>query len=609
MSYTLDIEKQDEIRCPYCLSWNNKKDTICGECTTALYDSMNFGAARALFSWEDTPSSQLKYVFSAEKKDKIDHWNTIFRVQLEFFQKEFPFYNFLSKYSILDIQDEVAKYFLSRLPMRPEVFKEFKEYDFPKNNKNEIELLNFAFRTHPSPVFKALAGLALIQTGRVDVKIIQYLDQWNAHYKKLRQEKLLNYAHWSVQKLNCFRNYASYVNEVMPLANHDDNAGSWAKIYLFKADYDVQELKFDLEEIIQSGKTQIAISACFALRKFDRIKDLLLKELDESTIDLAFVYSDERHIPSMLLFLKHAPRKYHESIIRRCVQLKPKDAGVKDQVVNWLLHQHDVVLLEVLFSWEEIPRLDEVMTKLLSESDGIQALYSFLPSWMRDNEKSISANKSVGLILEFDGTYLDQKTQEVLSNLQVKIREISFEMLCEAVRKKTRNEAVTELFDLLFRSDAILTERQCNDGFNALIRFTENVKASEFPYFVFKQQWGMGLILSELDFHLCLVTYLKSEELKHAVSNFLCAIYEMLLVSKSDEIIDAEIFDKHIEFVFKSIEEQLLENTTICRFLKLLVKLKSSNPLSDVQLKQLTALAGESSDFETKYWVEQVMGA
>ena len=38
MSYTLDIEKQDEIRCPYCLSWNNKKDTICGECTTALYD-------------------------------------------------------------------------------------------------------------------------------------------------------------------------------------------------------------------------------------------------------------------------------------------------------------------------------------------------------------------------------------------------------------------------------------------------------------------------------------------------------------------------------------------------------------------------------------------
>ena len=569
---------------------------------------MNFGAARALFSWENTPSSQLKYVFSAEKKDKIDHWNTIFRVQFEFFQKEFPYYNFLSKYSILDIQDEVCKYFLSRLPMRPEVFKEFKEYEFPKTNKNEIELLNFTFRTHPSDVFKALAGLALIQAGRADVKILQYLNEWNAHYKKLRQEKLLSFAHWSVQKINFIKYYASYINEVMPLANQDNNAALWTKIYLYKADYDVEELKFELEDIIKSEKIQIAISACFAMRKYDRIKDLLLRGLDESTIDLAFVYSDERHIPSMLLFLKHAPRKYHESIIRRCVQLKPKDESIKEQVVHWLLNQDDAVLLEVLFSWNVIPRFDEVMSKMLHDADGIHALNSFLPTWMRDNQISLSENKSLTLLFDLDTKSMDSNVQEVLQHLKVKIREIDFEILCEEVRKKTRPEAVKELVKLLFTPKQLLTDRHVTDGFYSLTRYTENVKASEYPYFVFKQGGGMDLDLTESDFHVLILNYLIHVELKHAVSNWLCAVYEMLITTKSQDIITSEIFDKHIAVVFNAITEQLLDNTTTCRFLKLLVKLKSSNPLSDVQLQQLTAIAGDSADFETKYWVEQVMG-
>lgn len=608
MSYTLDIEKADEIRCPHCLSWNNKKSTICGECTTALFDSNNFGAARALFSWENTSSSQLKYVFSSEKKDKIDHWNTIFQIQFEFFQKEFPYYNFLSKYSILDIQDEVCKYFLSRLPMRPEVFKEYKEYDFPKNNKNEIELLNFTFRTHPSSVFKALAGLALIQTGRADLKIVQYLNEWEGHYKKLRQEKLLSFAHWSVQKMNYVKHYSPYINEVMPLANQGDNAASWTKIYLYKADYDIQELKFELEDIIQSEKVQVAISACFALRKYDKIKDLLLNELDESTIDLVSVYSDERHIPNMLLFLKHAPRKYHESIIRRCVQLKPKDAGIKEQVVDWLLNQDDAVLLEVLFSWEEIPQFDTVLSKLLNDAEGIQALLSFLPQWMTTNERSLSDNKDLRLIFEKDKNSLDAKTQALLLNLQDKIRDIDFEMLCADVRKKSTSESVKKLFAQLFVQKHVLRDRQVIDGFYGLARFTENTKVTEVPYFVFKLQWGLGVELSEKDFHAQLLNYLMNEESKTPASNWLFAVYEMLAASKSNQVVDADVFDKHTAFVLNAIADKRLDAGTSCRFLKLLCKLKTDYTLSDLKLHQLTGLVSESNDFEMKYWVDQLTG-
>jgi len=606
MSYTLEIERPEEIRCSYCLSWNNKKSTICGECTTALYDSNNFGATRALFSWEKTNSSELKYVFSAEKKDKIDYWNSIFRVQFEFFQKEFPYYNFLSKYAILDIQDEISKYFLSALPMRPEVFKEFKEYEFPKNNTNEIELLNFAFRTHPSLLFKALAGLALIQVGRADLKILQYLNEWNAHYKKINQEKYLGFAHWSAQKMNFFKYYSSHINDVMPITNQSDSAASWAKIYLYKADYNVQELKFELEKIIATEKTQLAVSACFALRKFDKIKDLLLNDLDESTIDLAFIYSDERHIPSLLLFLKHAPRKYHESIIRRCVQLKPKDEQIKLQVVDWLLHQDESVLCEVLFDWEEIPRLDEVLSKLLQDGEGIQALSSFFPTWMRNNQRTVSENETIQLILSKTDSGLDAKAAETLKNLQIKIREVDFDMLCEDIRKKAKPEAVKELFVRLFSSVQLLQDRQIADGFSSLIRAAENTKATEHPYFVFSPQWGIDFDLSETQFHKQVFDYLNYAESQRPVSNWLFALYDMLMNSKTELVFEKDVFEKHIDFVFQQVSAQRLDTGTSTKFFKLLVTLKQLFTLTELQQQQLHLLTTESNDFEMKYWIEQI---
>jgi len=606
MSYTLEIERPDEIRCSYCLSWNNKKSTICGECTTALYDSNNFGATRALFSWEKTNSSELKYVFSAEKKDKIDYWNSIFRVQFEFFQKEFPYYNFLSKYAILDIQDEISKYFLSALPMRPEVFKEFKEYEFPKNNKNEIELLNFTFRTHPSLLFKALAGLALIQVGRADLKILQYLNEWNAHYKKINQEKYLGFAHWSVQKINFFKHYSFYINDVMPIINQSDSAASWAKIYLYKADYDVQELKFELEKIIATEKIQLAVSACFALRKFDKIKDLLLTELDESTIDLAFIYSDERHIPSLLLFLKHAPRKYHESIIRRCVQLKPKDEAIKLQVVDCLLHQDESVLCEVLFDWEEIPRLDEVLSTLLQDGEGIQALLNFFPTWMRNNQRTVSENETIQLILSKTDSGLNAKATEALKNLQIKIREIDFDMLCEDISKKAKPEAVKELFGRLFSTVQLLQDRQITDGFSSLIRAAENTKATEHPYFLFSPQWGMDFDLSETQFHKQVFDYLNYEESHRPISNWLFAVYDMLMNSKTELVFEKDVFEKHIDFVFQQVSTQRLDAGTSTKFFKLLVKQKELFTLTQLQQQQLHLLTTESNDFEMKYWIEQI---
>lgn len=608
MSHSLEIEKPDEIRCPYCLSWNKKEETICAECTTALYDASNFGAARAMFAWEKTSSSQLKYAFSTENKEKKDHWNNIFQIQFEFFQKEFPYYTFLSKYAILDIQDEVSKYFLSSLPMRPEVFKEYKEYEFPKNNKNEIELLNFTFRTHPAPIFKALAGLALIQTGRADIKILEFLNNWEGHYKKLRQEKLLSFAHWSVQKMNLFKYYSSYINEVMMLASQDDSAASWAKIYLYKADYDVQELKFELDDIIANEKLQIAISACFALRKYDKIKDLLLTELDESTIDLAFVYSDERHIPSLLLFLKHAPRKYHEAIVRRCVQLKPKDEGIKEQVVSWLLNQDDSVLLEVLFAWEVIPHFDEVLSKLLKDAEGIQALSNFLPTWFRDNSKTLSDNKSLQLLFDLEDKNLDSKSEEILNKLQNKIREIDFESSCEELRKKPKSEDIKSLFTTLFAKENGLSERQLSDGFYSLTRVAENAKGAEKPYFTFTQNWGMDLELSVNDFHAKVLEYLKNEETKRPVLNWLYAIYDLLISNKTEPLIETEVFEKHITFAFQEISTQGFDTGTSCRFLKLLFKLKTAYPLNDLQQLQLNTIAQECNDFEMKYWIGQVLG-
>ncbi len=607
MSHIFEIEKPDEIRCPYCLSWNSKNDAICSECTTKLYDTYNFGAVRALFSWENSDPARLSYIFSSESKDKISHWNAIFQVQFGFFRKEFPSYTFLFKYAVLDIQEEVCKYFLSSLPMRPEVFKEFKEYDFPENGKNETELLSFMFRTHPASVFKALAGMALIHKGKADVKILQFLHTWNAHYKKLHREKLLSYAHWSVQKLNFFAGYSGHVNEVMPLLALEGKSADWTKIFLYKADYEVQELRFALEDIITGGTMQIAVSACFALRRYDRINDLLLHELDESTIELAYMYSDERHIPGLLLFLRHAPAKYHEPVIRRCVQLKPADEHLKEQIVAWLLEQGDHVLPEVLFAWSEIPRFEEVMNHLLQSTEGIQALLSFLPAWMRDNRIRVAENPALHRLLEAESGLSDTKAKDLLLQLKTKVAGLDFDMLCEDVRKNTGPEQLKRLFALLFAEEQLLNVRQIADGFYSLIKVAENTSATTRPYFVFLPHWGMGTELSEEHFHTCLSDYLSDNDTNRPAANWLFALYDMLTGSKAESLVDAEIFVKHTDFVIREMNARRLDAGTSGRFLKLIHKLKNTIPLNDEQQRQLQEIASGSNDFEMKYWVEQII--
>ncbi len=607
MSYILEIEKQDKVRCPYCLSWSNKQNTICSECTTSLFDANNFGATRALFLWENTESGRLSYAFSSESKNKINHWNEIFRIQFEFFQKEFSRYSFLFKHSLLDIQEEAYKYFLSGLPMRPEVFKEYKEYDFPPDGTNETELLSFTFRTHPSPLFKALAGMALIQKGKADTKILQHITSWNAHYKNLRREKLLQYAHWSVQKLSYFTGYATHVNEVMPLAGNSDSAASWAKIFLYKADYDIQELKFALEEIILSEKLPLAISACLALRKYDQINTLLLHNLDESTIELAFVHSDERHIPDLLLFLKHAPRKYHEPIIRRCVQLNPKDEQIKTQIVTWLLGQNDAVLLEVLFAWKTIPRQEEIIARMIQQTEGIQALLNFLPSWMLEHRIAASQTPGLGLLLDIKNNPTDTKVQQLLLQLQSKVQEIDFELLCEAARKDNNPDAVKKLFAHLFSSNIMPGGRQITEGFYSLTKVAENTKATDIPYFIFDWQQKLHIDLAEQDFHLRLTDYMGDDDAKGPVSNWLFAIYEMLSDSKINLPIEAPVFEKHIDFALREIHAERMNTSTGAGFLKLLLKRKEAHALSPTQKNQLEEIVSKGRDFEFKYWAEQLM--
>jgi hypothetical protein len=606
MNYSLEIEKPDEIRCPYCLSWNSKQANICTECTTGLYESYSFGATRALFSWEHTEPSHLAQVYASEKKDKIAHWNNLFRIQLDFFREEFLQYDFLFKNFILEIQEEVYKYFLSGLPMRPEQFKEFKEYELPPHTHNELERLNQTFRTHPSSVFKSLAAMALIQKGKADPNLVHYLGNWNAHYKKIRQEKLLTLAHWSVQKLTTFTNYKAYINEVMPLLHREEVVASWAKVFLYKADYNVQELKFELENIAASGHTQLAISACFALRQYDKIKELLLHNLDESTIELAYVHSDERHIPKLLMFLKHAPRKYHEQIIRRCVQLKPQDDKTREQIVSWLLSQDDQVLPEVLFDWEKIPRTEEVIAKLLASNSGIQSLLNFLPSWMQNNQIRIKNCPGLELLISKDDDSLDLKGQELLQRLRKKIQELDFTILCESLRKKSEAEDLHELFEFLFAPKANPTDRQITDGFHCLIRVAENTKTTEVPYFLFLPNWGIETVLSEEDFHARLLHYLENKDSQRIVANWLASVYEMQATSKAAPAPDKVLFEKHTAVALSAIESKLIDPHTGLRLLKLLFRLKNVFTLSENLQKQLQALAASSHDFEIKYWTEQI---
>lgn len=605
MNYKLEVERAEEIRCPYCLSWNNKTDSICAECTTSLFDASNLGATRALVSWENVDPRTIKYSFASEKTDKIEYWNSIFQVQLQFFQREFPKYNFLSKYSVLDIQDDVEKYFLSFLPMRPELFKEFKEYEFT-TNKNEIELLYYTFRTHPASIFKALAGLSLIHLGRADAKIISYLNHWDAHYKKLKREKLLSFAHWSVQRMNSFTQYVSFANEIMPLYNLENTSAAWAKIFLYKADYDVQDLKFALEDIISEEKLHLAISACFALRKFDKIKDLLLTQIDESTIDLALVYSDERHISNLILFLKFAPRKYHEAIIRRCVQLKPTDEKVKLQIVDWLLNQDDIVLLEVLFNWAEIPQLEKVITNLLNSAEGFQVLDLKLISWITEFDIQLNTSVAIEQLLTYENESLDSKSKEILSSLKIKIKETSFELLCKEVKKKPTDEIIQTLLQTIFTSKMSLTERQISDGLYSLIRVAENTKSFEKPYFIFQKQFLDSLSLSESEFQEILKTYILKTEFQRPVCNWLFAVYDMLIISKVDVEYDFDFIAKHCEILFDLIYHQQVDSATSCRLFKFLFKIKSSYTIPELLSSELKKIASDCNDFEMKYWIEQI---
>src|SRR5690606_3749346 len=64
---------------------------------------------------ENSNPSRLSYTFASESKDKINHRNTIFQARMEFFRKELSNYSFLFQYAVMDIQEEMCKYFLSNL--------------------------------------------------------------------------------------------------------------------------------------------------------------------------------------------------------------------------------------------------------------------------------------------------------------------------------------------------------------------------------------------------------------------------------------------------------------------------------------------------------------
>ena len=149
---------------------------------------------------------------------------------------------------------------------------------------------------------------------------------------------------------------------------------------------------------------------------------------------------------------------------------------------------------------------------MLNSPEGFQVLDSNLISWVTEFTIQLNTSKAIEQLLAYENENLDSKSKEILSSLKIKIKDTSFELLCQEVKKKPTDTIIQTLLQQIFASKTTLTERQLSDGLYSLIRVAENTKSFEKPYFIFQKQFLDTLALSESEFQEVLKTFILNSE-------------------------------------------------------------------------------------------------
>ncbi|RAW02219.1 hypothetical protein [Pseudochryseolinea flava] len=596
------LETIHEIRCPYCFVWNQKGESVCVDCHGPIVEIENLGAARALADWENFNTKQLQASLRNEPTHRIEYWNDLFKIQFELIQKIAVELSTVTLHAIQDVRDEAERHLMSIFPISKDVFQEYKSYAPASTQLPETQQLLHIFQQHPSKLLKTLAGASLIQLGQGNAYIIQQLLSWNAHYKKLHLERLLHFGHWSIQLNNVSGfSYASYTSDMLPLLNKPGAVGAWAKIFLYKANYNVQELKFDVEDLMRQNDLNIAISAALVLRKTKSIQDLLVNQIHEKTIDIAVRFCDERHITGMLLYLSRAPRKKQEGIINRCIALKPGDTKVKTQIVQWLLQTEQISFFENIFSWTSIPSLKEIITALLGSGEGIELLFqNFLP-WLRENHQEVDAQNAVQQILAHQDTMLESHEQKRLTSLQTEVSEIYFNAKCLSVRNNPSEQQVRSLMADIFHAHSSRTDRQINDGLYSLTK-VDSALAFSPAHILLGNSIDIGN-LSLDNFHQSMNTILSNPDTLNGGANWLYSFYQTLAKVTPDT---AKLI-AHTRWMGEQIESGKINVGTVSQFYKCCKHHRAIVQRDESIMRHFKSQFDQTNDQETKFWLEQLV--
>lgn len=586
----LTIENENEIRCPYCLEWNMRSHDQCYSCLTPTIEIENFGAARTLLLEKKIDRYHIKQYLKDVDKSHLENWNETYRKQVQQLKAITGEIELIGPELVLISSEELDKYFLEELPIKAEKFQEYRDYIPPETKAGDFRRLKYIFRSHPIKLYRALSTIALIHKGSGDEQILGYLTNWEPKSKTLHQERILSYSHWSLEQYTATRNFTE-TKSILPLLKSDRIVAGWASLYLYNANYNRQETSIKLAELSHTAPLHLAISCAVTLRDYEKVKEILSFNINESTLPIAIHYSDETFIPGFINFLNIAPSHLHELIIRRIGGLRPHSLSYKIATLNWLLNQENEECFEAIFYWGEIPLMEQVVGHLLKSHRGLAVLANNLCFWLENLPETSKLPFWIldDKLLKLNRDLLPQE-ENMLERLQKSFFEKIYYLHCNRIKFAIDDFGIKKLCNWLFISPALdLETEQVYTGFNTLGQLIKSFDNKSYLIFRLNEENLLEKFGSGQNFLTILERYVLKAELNDVVCEFIQAMFYLHSENpKGDK--EAEIFlDNLIQVMLDCILKGKLKNGARIQFLKYLegqleffeVSVKTSSKILD----------------------------
>ncbi len=596
----LKIKRKKEVRCANCLIWNDKDNKFCQECSVPIVPTDNYGAVLYLIPNYKYSSGwkKIKKSLKKENKEKVLYWNNLFREQLDHIRTLIFEYSNISSDFILEIKEEIEKTILVTVPMSPENFKIFSDYKLPDERLPQDQKLEYLFRSHPLPVFRHLAAMSLVHSGKASKEICSALLAWQPHSRKLHQERLLTLCHWSAMMY--FDPYDT--TDILVLHEEPGMVSQWAKLYLYLARYQREELKPQLETIIQKGPKHLALSCAVALNQFVKIKGIVGDTISEDTLDLQLKYAEESQLTMFLQYLQEDHADYAKKIIDKCCSISEESKN-REQIIQWLLVQDKAELFEGIFRWQEIPALLSIVEYLITLSGGVNILSKWLPLWIRQQDPS-PPDSLATYITQVRLDSINEEDRVKFETLQTEFFELYFNRVCEEVRSNPSEGRSIQLLGYLFSEDRELSTHLADRCF-ATLYYVAGEKSDQRQLFFSLTNKNIEKVSPDADtFFEKMRKYLEDQEINHNCNEWL----EELLKAQctSEQRYDLHTLNSFFKLMFSLAERDKLRTYTQCQMLEFLSQnLELLQEFPDLKY-DLENLKKHTRDQNILYWLSKI---